>query len=378
MNPSPRSPHISVRLIVPAILVVTASVTLWQDLVKPAPNSVLCSLGFCREDQSNPGLSYTHLDEANPYKWADYAESLDAKGDTDGAARAFQHALDLGPAIAPIHMRVFNFHLIHEHFDQELTLAYQILTLTPAYNQLIFSDLIGIPVEQIIQMGIPPDTMPAYLAWAVPRRPTPELLTIWDWMVKNRMTDAANVGALTSSLCRRQEYAAAVRIFTAWLGPNPAGYRNSNYLFNSRFESDPLKTPFDWQISPLKGVETNRKDGLNLVFDGTVNMRFSNVRQLTVTTPGTYVFNADVEAAEITTNEGVYFHVYDPDSRDTVDLFTDKIRGTLSRTTIEERFTVPRATSALVVQLERQPSDRVDSKIAGTFRIHEMSLRRVD
>lgn len=378
MNPIRNSTPVSVRLIVPAILVITASLGIWQDLDKPVSNSVLCGAGFCREDQATTGLSYTRLDEGNPYKWADFAEALDAKGDTNGAEKAFQRALELGPAIAPVWMRAFNFHLIHDDSERLLSLGHEILTLTPAYNQLIFTDLVGIPVADILKQAIPPDTVPAYFAWSLPRRPTSEILTTWEWMVANKQTDEKSAAALTASLCARTEYATAARLWIAFLGPDAGGYGKDNLLFNPRFAREPLRTPFDWQISPVKEVETARNDGLVITFPGTVNLTYRNVRQLTPVRTGAYRFTADVEADGITTNEGLYFHIYDPDSRDSVDVYTDKLRGTVPRTTVEQRFFVPPGAGAVVIQLERQPSDRVDSKIAGTFRIHEMTLRRVE
>ncbi|WP_321476833.1 hypothetical protein [uncultured Paludibaculum sp.] len=275
-------------------------------------------------------------------------------------------------------MRAFNFHLIHEHSDRMLSLGRGILDLTPAYNGLIFSDYIGNPVAQILQHGIPPPTVPAYLTWALRRRPTPELLEVWRWMVQNRQTDAPGAASLTTELCHREEYGTAAQLWAAWLGSDRGDYLKKDFLYNTRFAREPLKTPLDWAIYPVNGVETNRADGLAITFSGNANLAYRNVRQMSAVRPGTYIFTAVVEATEITTNEGPYFHLFDPAKKGGIDLVTDKIRGTLPRTKMEERFTVGPGTEAIVTQLERSPSDRVDSKIAGTLRIHEISLRRVE
>lgn len=360
------------------MLVVTASVTLLQDFGKSSPIAVLCSAGLCREDQANSNLSYIPMNPANPYKWAAYAESLDSSGDVTGASRAFERALALGPSIAPVQMRAFNFHLIHEHPAEVLALGNRILQLTPAYNELIFSDYIGTDTGEILRKGVPSQSLPAYLAWAEGALPTTGLLEIWSWMRERKLTDASSASGLTTALCRRREYSTAARLWAEWLpAERRAGYTLSNFLSNPTF-AIPFKTPLDWTMDSPSGMEGLHKDGLTVTFPGTVNLAYNNVRQLSAVMPGPYVFTAIVEGIGITTNEGPFFHLFDADHHGEFTVATEQIRGTTKRKTVEVRFVVRPETKALVTQLERRISEKLDNKIAGTLKVYEVTLRRAD
>ncbi len=378
MNRIHTIPILLARLMIPVALVVTASVTLWQDLAQPTPISVLCAAGFCREDQVKSAVSYTNLDQVNPYKWAAYAESLDTAGNTAGAAKAMKRALALGPAIAPIHMRAFNFHLIHEHSAEVLKLGRRILELTPAYNGLIFADFVGTPTAQILRDAIPPQSMADYLVWAQGARPTPELLEIWSWMRKNQLADVTSACGISATLWRRGEYEAAARLWAAWLpADRRQGYLQSNFLSNPRFRV-PFKTPLDWAMDSPGRLETLQNDGLSISFPGTENLAYSNVSQMSFVYPGSYEFSAVVEGIGITTNEGPFFHLFDAEHPGKLNVVTEQLRGTVARRTVEVRFRVGPETKALLTQLERRTSEKLDGKIAGTLRIYEVSLRRID
>lgn len=321
-------------------------------------------------------MSYTALDPANPYKWASYAESLDSSGDVQGASRAFERALALGPAIAPVQMRALNFHLIHEHSAEVLALGNRILQLTPAYNDLIFSDYVGTAIGEILRKGVPPQAMPAYLAWAEVTLPTADLVQIWSWMRDKKLTDADSASSLTTALCRRREYEVAARLWAAWLpAERRNGYLQSNFLSNPTFAL-PFKTPLDWTADSSSGMESLHKDGLTITFPGTVNLAYNNVRQLSYVMPGPYLFTAVVEGIGITTNEGPFFHLFDADHPGEFGVVTEQIRGTTQRKTVEVRFVVRPETKALVTQLERKISEKLDNKIAGTLRVYEVTLQR--
>ncbi|MGJ5813095.1 hypothetical protein [Paludibaculum fermentans] len=378
MNQSITSRLFSVRLIVPLVLVVTAFVTLLESTSKLPLISALCAAGFCREDQASSDLSYTALDPANPYKWAAYAESLDSAGDTQGATTAFERSLALGPSIAPVHMRAFTFHLTHEHSAEVLTLGHRILELTPAYNELIFSYFADRPMAEILRKGIPHQTAVDYLAWAAGNRTTVELLEIWTWMRENRLTDVKSACGISTALCRRGEYEAAARLWSAWLpSERREGYLHSNFLSNPHF-GPPYKTPLDWTLDSPSGMESLRKDGLSVAFPGTENMAYNNVRQLSFVSPGSYIFTAVVEGIGITTNEGPFFHLFDADHPGKFGVATEQIRGNQPRHEVEVQFVVRPEIRALVTQLERRISDKFDNKIAGTLRVYQVSLRRVD
>lgn len=369
---------ILVRLIIPVLLVVAVALTLMTDLGSPPLIWGLCQAGFCREDQSSLNLSYIRLDAANCYKWADYAEFLDAGGKTEQARHAFDRALILGPAIAPVLMRALNFHLAHGDSNEVLKLGRRILELTPQYNELIFTDITGSSVSDITQHGIPPVAAKAWLAWVQIHRSVPEVLEVWNWMQNSNLADSISAASLTTALCNRKQYQIAATLWADWLHQIEAQeyYFVKNLISNPRFSHPPYKSPLDWGLETRAGVEAVQKSGLDIIFAGVENVSYANVRQLSFVSPGAYVFSADVEGVGITTSEGPFFHLFDPDHPGKLGVFTEQIRGTVPRRTVVVRFTVLPGTSAVVTQLERRPSEKLDNKIAGRLHIYEVTLRR--
>ena len=92
-------------------------------------------------------------------------------------------------------------------------------------------------------------------------------------------------------------------------------------------------------------------------------------------TPGAYRFSAVVESRELTTNQGLSFHIYDAFLSNRLDVATPMVLGTTPRHVVEVDFTVKAPMCGVVVQLERRASEKFDSKISGSFTIHEVSLR---
>jgi predicted Zn-dependent protease len=109
-----------VRILIPLaslLVVVFSIITEWRS---PAPDSQLCLYGGCRYDQIYTGIDAAGIpqkalqalileDPSSPSVWCTYAEFLAANGDTAKAISAFNQALQLGPAMTPILVRVANF-----------------------------------------------------------------------------------------------------------------------------------------------------------------------------------------------------------------------------------------------------------------------------
>ena len=83
---------------------------------------------------------------------------------------------------------------------------------------------------------------------------------------------------------------------------------------------------------------------------------------------------ADIEADNITTDEGPFFRIIDIEHPGQLSVETRPILGNVARTRISAAFTVPAGTQAVEVQLLRRSSLRFDNKIAGRVHIHSISL----
>jgi hypothetical protein len=160
---------------------------------------------------------------------------------------------------------------------------------------------------------------------------------------------------------------AGYELWTGWLG-------TTQLLENSRFDTAPRETPFDWTLGSSPAVAVTRANGLDVRFLGTENVAFSGVRQFTVVPPGRYRFSAEVSSDNLTTDQGPFFRIFDPANPARLNAESAPILGTAGRSWITVEFTVASQTKALAVQLERRPSQRFDNRISGTLHIHQVSL----
>ena len=113
------------RFLFPLITLVAAGLTIQIDRDPPPIESQACMFGACRTDQLFRQLQKNNAnaesanalllqDPSNPASWCSYAEYLAITGDTGNAIKAFDRALELGPGLSPILMRVANFDFTHE------------------------------------------------------------------------------------------------------------------------------------------------------------------------------------------------------------------------------------------------------------------------
>jgi hypothetical protein len=159
-----------------------------------------------------------------------------------------------------------------------------------------------------------------------------------------------------------------------WLGPGHDGYLHPQRLANARFAEEPNGSPFDWTLAAAPAVEIARHDGLGVRFLGKENSDFAPVSQFATVSPGRYRFSAEIGAEGITTDQGPFFHVFDPVNPNRLSVQTPPLLGSVARSWVTVDLQVPAGTEALQVRIERRPSLRFDSKIAGTLHVYQVSL----
>lgn len=373
------------RLIIPiaALLIATLSVSL--DLFPPSLTSPLCLHGACRFDQIFAAIDaagatpeavsmLVDADPANPLVWCTYAQVLSVHGETQQAQSVFDHAVSLGPGMPPVLMRAANFDFTHGRRDDGFLLSARILLQTSAFDEIIFSYLqrADVPAGTLLGTAIPAASRPAraWLGWLREHGSDQDLGETWAWMKGNRLLDERSAGEVAWTLWDRASYRTAYALWTGWLG-------TPQLLANTRFDTAPRETPFDWTLSSLPSVAVTRANGLEVRFLGTENVAFSGVRQFTVVPPGRYRLSAEVSSDNLSTDQGPFFRIFDPANPARLNAESAPILGTVARTWTGVEFTVTAGTEALAIQLERRPSQRFDNRIAGTVHIYQVSLALV-
>jgi hypothetical protein len=117
---------------------------------------------------------------------------------------------------------------------------------------------------------------------------------------------------------------------------------------------------------------------LRIRFDGKENVAYRHIRQTAFVTPGRYRFEAYIRTQEITTDQGIGFHIYDPESPSRLDITTEQVVGTNDWRKIDQIISVPRETRLLEIQVIRQPTWRTDSRINGVAWIDSVGLLKLD
>ncbi|MGD0776468.1 MAG: hypothetical protein ABSC05_26935 [Candidatus Solibacter sp.] len=364
-----------------ASLLVTA-LSLAVDVIHPSPGSSLCRYGGCRFDQIFAGIdaagasrdavaTLVDADPANPLVWCTYAQVLSVRGETQQAQFAFDHAVSLGPGMSPVLMRVANFDFTHGRREHGFLLSARILSQTSAFDEIVFSYLqrADVPAGTLLGTAIPATSRPArsWMTWLRAHGSDQDLQDTWTWMQRNALLDEKSAAEVAWELWNRKSYQTAHTLWTSWLGA-------TQLLANTRFDTAPRETPFDWALGSSPAVAVTRGNGLDVRFSGTENVAFSGVRQFTVLPPGRYRLSAEVSSENLTTDQGPFFRIFDPANPDRLHAESAPILGTVGKSWITVEFTVASGTGALVIQLERRPSERFDNRIGGTLHIQQVSL----
>jgi len=227
----------------------------------------------------------------------------------------------------------------------------------------------GAPVTELLGSAIPAAPRPtrSWLAWLGEYGSAQDLADTWAWMQPQGLLDDASAGQAAWALWGRGAYRDACELARSRLA-------SGALLANTRFESSPAESPFDWKLQSAPSVSVERVNGIEVRFAGTENVAYSGPRQFTCVPPGRYRLSAEIEADGLTTDRGPFFHIFDPADQRRVDAATSAVLGTVPRSSIHVDFTVPEGTLALAVQLERRQSELFDNRIAGRLHVYQVSL----
>jgi hypothetical protein len=193
-------------------------------------------------------------------------------------------------------------------------------------------------------------------------------------MKQNGLCDRPSAVQAAWTLWERHSFQAAQQVWVAWLEPKAGDYLHPQQLANRQFQSEPQGGPFDWSLEVPAAVAVSRNNGLEIQFRGKENVVFNHIRQTAVLRPGRYRFSAEIEADGLTTDQGPFFHIFDPIHAGILEVETRRVLGRVNRSWMVVDFSVPPSTQAVMIQLERRASERIDNKIDGTLHIYQVSL----
>jgi len=327
-------------------------------------------------------------DPANAYRWCDLGNALFELGDVEAAHYSFDRAVSLAPNVAPVLLSAGDFYFTSGENGAALEVFSHVLGLVRDYDETIFRTYLemGVSTEDILQAGVPlhAEAGRSFFQYALRDESATDLDQIWAWLDANELTDDQTLRSYVDFLLKGKEYAHARTVFSDHWGP--ATYAHENDVANPSFEAEPVGGQLDWVIRPVEHVEIIRQSevahsgswSLRLRFDGEENTEFRHVSQKLVVVPGKHVFRAQVRTDGLTTDQGVYFRIFDAENAARFDVQTEQVMEATDWTAFEKAFVVPPGTDLLEIQIVRKSSWKFDNKIAGTLWIDDVLVRRVN
>ena len=171
-------------------------------------------------------------------------------------------------------------------------------------------------------------------------------------------------------LFARKEYEQAARTWAGFVGDRATGYPQFTWVFDGSFESKPSGAEFDWKLGSLDDnvvasldpmVARSGRQSLRIRFRGEENVDYHHTSQVVFVTPGVYTFTALMRALDVTTDEGVGFHLVATSDTQQIDQWTRTVTGTTSWTALEQRVTVPPGVSLLTIEVARRKSIKFET-----------------
>jgi hypothetical protein len=327
------------------------------------------------------------LDPASAYRWADLSETMLNAGLPEPAQFCFQRALAAGPKNPAILFRAANFYFRTGDYPASLRYLSAILSdpeLSAYYSPAFFTySRMDLPIRDVLDKGIPqtPVAAQAFLRFLMQKGQTDDAETTWKWMAERSLVDSTIAGEYVSFLILKKQVERAAETWGELNRANVPEYRHTNWIFNGGFESPFRPSPLDWHIDPNENVHASRaqdvshdgRSSLGLGFAGNANVDY-HVWQQAVLPPGKWKLQAFVKTDCLTTDQGISLRISDALQPQHLDIRTDPLTGTHEWTKVERVFAIEAKTTLLQVEIMRQPSLRIDNKIAGKTWIDAVEL----
>ena len=377
-------------------------------LIDPSARKTLCRTWLCWEpamvDESY--TSYLHgsegpeefstdlkqslrHDPASGFRWCDFGEAVAASGDRETAHYCIRRAVALSPNSALVLLRAANVILLIGDNSEALHLLAGVLKLTSEFDPIVFStfDRFGEGVDAALKSGLPDDKRAgqSFLRYLIAKKRDPrDVAKAWDWLVAKSLIDKNLSVEYVNYLVAARQFNAATEAWVRVIGPERGDYLRPNRVFNGNFALRPSGARLDWHSSALPdGVQLTWALGeghsgghsLRLDFDAQQNISFNHIYQEAIMEPGRYEFMAFVKARQLTTDQGVGFHIFDLEVPARLDITVPPASGTMPWTEQKITFLVPPPTRLLRIELRREPSRKFDNKIKGTLWVDSVKLQ---
>ena len=330
------------------------------------------------------------VDPLSPHYWVDLARGYEAVGDGGRAQDAYAHARAASPLSTEVAFSYGNFLLREGHYPEAYKELQRAVLADPKLLPLAISRTWRATedVGQLLQML--PASPDAYLQavdfFTLNKRAEPAL-RMWQRLVMlGKPIRLPSTFPFLDELIREDRTDDARSVWAEALaaaGLSPAEPLGQSLVWNGDFKEEFANGGLDWRWSAVQGVTIGfdwqpgpaGSRAVRLDFSGGSNVNLTAPLEFVPVQPGaSYHFLGYLRTADITTESGLRFAIFDPNHPNAVSVVTDDLNGTHPWTALRADVVTGPETHFVVVQLTRTPSRLFDNKLSGTGWIADISL----
>lgn len=333
----------------------------------------------------------TRIDPRSARYWMALAGAYEVAGETAQARRAYERAQAAHPVSAEVAWRFGSFLLRHGDWSQAALKIHRALLDEPKLTGSAVSQFLnaGAGIHMILDHVLPARRKVYLAAISYLLAQNQDDAAFACWQKLDHSGQGVNLPEslpLVDHLLDGNNSALAARAWHEALAasghPDAPG---DDLIFNGGFQHRFLQGGFAWRQTPapatafdrVADVTHNSTEAARVVFDGTANVDYANLRQFVPVAPGArYRFSAFMRTDSISSVSGPQFLLRTCDAPSKVVAQTPGMTGTHPWTRVQAEFTAGPAEHCVKVILRRKPSP-FGSNIRGAVWVDQVRLKQL-
>ena len=340
----------------------------------------------------------TLLEPSDETFWLERAMSEDEAGMGESAGPDYLRARELFPFSPDVNRALGDYYLRQGRIDDALDALRFAIVADPEMRAEVFAELwrAGVDAREVLERGVPPDreVLLAYLDSLAAAGALDDAHLVWariEALGAISPQDTTQYAAFQQGAFQyidaliRFQRTAEMEAVWAEIAPEQAeaARASGNSISNGSFEQPMLNEGLDWRVYPVDGVfvsldATAAHDGarsLRIDFGAVGNLAYQNTYEyVPVESDTEYEFTGYLRAANVTSDSGPRFELYDAANPQNLSVATEDIRGTADWTAERLRFRTSPDTHVLGVRVGRPASTSFDDRLSGTVWVDDVRL----
>jgi tetratricopeptide (TPR) repeat protein len=324
--------------------------------------------------------------------WLELATTEELNGQAAEAGEAYAKAKQSYPASADVAWRYGNFLLREGQLPEAFGELKRAIEADPLRAAATFSRVYRADpnIDEILDKVLPAkkSVYVDVIAEAAGSGQLAVARTVWGRLLDlHPQLEIREFDPLVARLIEAKDDEAARKVWeqgTNRMNLPPLLQPKGSVVWDPSFESGMNGKWFAWNFQPLaQGVQaeldtTEKLTGsksLRLSFDGQHNPNLDIACTLGIVEPGRhYLFSGWIKSKDITTGQGVRFHIQGLGAANPAVTATRELHGTNPWTFIGESWTAEAGVHRVRICISREPSDNPDVRISGTTWIEDVNL----